>query len=536
MNNITPALAAKLKDYVNKEQPLGPINAAQIYDKEVGNTLFERDNKLHQEMKRNPSIIVGRRGSGKTAYLNGLHYDKQYAYVIPFKTLKPFEAIVQGIQANSAPSTLVESVAEQWRCALLTMIFAEVLRRNEAARGTLTKTGNYLHKIGVRLPIDNKSAGASETIWQIANTLSRRQISKETAETAHATEVFGSPTFEDADEEITSYLLHRKERAIVLIDSLDDYPLADASANRAISGLLKCVGMFNRPDRPYHVRFCLPAELYPEFVKLSSNPSKDFEREILLNWHSRELLYVIAQRIKLYYCLYDREVYQKIREIPYDNRTDARTIVHTCLPERIQNAYGRMEATLTYLFRHTQLLPRQALELLNNVLKRAFEGDKIVWPLAESYVVDGIAQIERRLAMQIFSAFNFRHQTAQDVCERCIPELESVFTVQELEAVFRRYGRPAFGYDDHHEFRKMLIETGVLGVVNDETGTDEYIEGVFEYSAPQQLPVGHSDMFCIHPIFSGVFRCKKPADLNRLKPIYPYGTDVNTKDVRVFRN
>ncbi len=528
MERISARLVSRLKDYVTPDQPLGPINAAKIDDLEVGDILFERDNKLHQAMKKNPVVVVGRRGAGKTSYLNSLHHDSNYTYVVPFDSPEEFGKIVIGIQNASVAGTLVESIAEKWRRSLMTAIFAAIVRTKRSNAGELKQTRDYLARIGV--PI---SKGPEETMWRVVNTLSDDGEGKGIRAAARALRDFDSITYEDAEEEVTNFLNRHEQRAIVLIDSLDDYLLDDLAVGKAIAGLLKCVGMFNRAGRPFHLRFCLPAELYPSFLSISSNPSKDFEKEVLLHWHSRELLFIIAQRIKLYYRLYDEPSFAEFRDVSFDSPKGARALFHSCLPTKVKNGRGRTEQTLTYLFRHTQLLPRQILELLNNVLTRSFEDEaRSIRDLSETHLVKGISQVEGRLVEQIFSAFKYRHETAREVCKRCIPELELTFSVRQLEEVFRRYGRPAFGSRDHHEFREMLIETGVVGVVTGETA--EYVHGLFEYCAPHRLYVGHSDKLCLHPIFAGVFRSKYPKDSPEQKPVYPFGTDIDSHDVREY--
>ncbi|MGT2438405.1 GTPase domain-containing protein [Bradyrhizobium betae] len=61
--------------YVRAEQPLGPADAHQIDDPEVAALLFDPHNtSFNTLLKKDISLVIGRRGSGKTALLNSYLY------------------------------------------------------------------------------------------------------------------------------------------------------------------------------------------------------------------------------------------------------------------------------------------------------------------------------------------------------------------------------------------------------------------------------------------------------------------------------
>lgn len=68
---------------------------------------------------------------------------------------------------------------------------------------------------------------------------------------------------------------------VVLMDSLDDFQLDIDSVSHSLQGLLKLVGSMNKPRDIVDIRFCCPpAEVYHRFIKISSNPNKDFRRAL----------------------------------------------------------------------------------------------------------------------------------------------------------------------------------------------------------------------------------------------------------------
>src|SRR5262245_60938155 len=68
-------LRNRLRAYLTKESPLGPSDAAQITDIEVAAKLFDPHNRsFNTLLRRDLSVLIGRRGSGKTALLNSYKY------------------------------------------------------------------------------------------------------------------------------------------------------------------------------------------------------------------------------------------------------------------------------------------------------------------------------------------------------------------------------------------------------------------------------------------------------------------------------
>src|SRR5215213_8534741 len=68
-------LERRLRNTLTRTSPLGPSDAAQISDIEVAASLFDPHNKSFNSLIRGDvSLLLGRRGSGKTALLNSYKY------------------------------------------------------------------------------------------------------------------------------------------------------------------------------------------------------------------------------------------------------------------------------------------------------------------------------------------------------------------------------------------------------------------------------------------------------------------------------
>jgi hypothetical protein len=82
--------------------------------------------------------------------------------------------------------------------------------------------------------------------------------------------------------------------------------------------------------------------------------------------------------------------------------------------------------------------------------------------------------------------------------------------------------------DDFALFRRMLVAIGAIGKCVAET--ERYIEGEFEYTAPDQLSISVQDQMCLHPMFMRVFD-----GLHRRQQgpvVLPRGSRITDKDYR----
>jgi hypothetical protein len=282
----------------------------------------------------------------------------------------------------------------------------------------------------------------------------------------------------------------------------------------------------NKPRDVVDIRFCLPSELFRQIIKFSSNPNKDFRRVLKLQWTASELVLIGAQRLMYYLALYYPRFLKGMPQPDFTKRADAMLLFSKVLPEKVTNQAGFQEETMSYILRHTQLLPRHFLMLLNSVFKGLTGPNP--FPISEEKILSGVRKVEEFIVSEIFVAFKLIHPTAEITCKRCLPELGHKFSVGELHQVFTRHGKAVFGGEGMFEFQRMLIEIGALGRVIPGKPTDVYIKGNFEYTVSHELTISHNDDLCVHPLFSGIFSNGGRKD----RPVYPYGTVLDDEDYR----
>ncbi len=515
-----------IRPYITKDEPFGPIDSVDIDPKDVDvmNRLFERHNWIYKNLHHRPSIIMGRKGSGKTYYLRTVFFDKQYDFYTEIRTAHVLGHISSVIQGMTKDAVFPETLSELWETILWTCVLSEVRKHPLLSPEKLYIVNTYLDKVGVK---DNDTV--DDVLWKIANLFDEVMDAGPRDGVSEILRRFDRVTFDDAKSVVLDSLKSSKKSFVILMDSLDDFRLDIDSVSHSLQGLLKFVGSMNKPRDVVDIRFCLPSELFHRIIKISSNPNKDFRRALKLQWTASELVLIGAQRLMYYLILYYPEFLKGMPQPDLTKRVDALALFNKVLPEKISNQAGFQEETMSYILRHTQLLPRHFLMLLNSIFKGldAVSGSH-PFPVSEQKIIHGIRKVEEFIVSEIFVAFKLIHPTAEATCKRCLPELGHKFSVGDLHQVFTRHGKAVFGGEGMFEFQRMLIEIGALGRVIPGKETDVYIKGNFEYTVAHELTISHDDQLCVHPLFSGIFSNSGRKD----RPVYPYGAVLDDEDYR----
>ena len=514
-----------IKPYITKDEPFGPIDTTDIDPKDVDalEKLFEQHNWIYRNMRHRPSIIMGRKGSGKTSYLRSVFFDKKYDFYTEIRTDHALTHISRIIQGMTKEAVFPETLAELWETILWVCVLSEIRKYDFLSREKVNLVDAYLDKVGVR-----DTSTVDGVLWKLAHMFD--EVVKANADdgVSEILRHFDRVMFDNTTSAVTDSLKSADKKFVILMDSLDDFQLDISSISYSLQGLLKFVGSMNKPRDVVDVRFCLPTELYRRVIKISSNPNKDFRRALKLQWTASELTLIGAQRLMHYLELYYPEYWKRLSPLDPTKRADAMKLFNAVLPTKITNQSGFQEETISYILRHTQLLPRHFLMLLNSIFKSGGSTQGLhPFPISESRIINGVRQVEERIVNEIFVAFKLTHPTAGDVCKRSLPQLGHKFSVGELHKVFTRYGKAAFSSDSLFEFQRMLMEIGAMGRVNPGKATEVYIQGNFEYTVEHEIAISHDDELCIHPLFSGIF-----GNDNKERPVYPSGCRLEDEDYR----
>lgn len=468
-----------LRNYITESEPFGPINASEITEPISRKILFDVHNNLYQSLHKRPSVVIGRKGSGKTTYLQSSYFDGNYDYFFDVDTSRALVGVIEAVEKLSKGVLFAESVADLWETVLWIPMFSKI--RHQLSSAQKNKIDAYLAKIGIR-----SEGTIDDVLWNIADTLSEKAKDKPIGMVSDILRRTDTITFTEVKSSVCEELKSKKKRAIMLIDSLEDFHLDIDSVAIAIQGLLKYVGRSNTPSSRVDIRFCIPAEQYYQFDAVSSNHNKDFRRELILHWIAPELLAVAANRLLIYFELYEPDLFAAHGSFTDFNSNDIGKLFASILPKTITSGLGSIEDPLAYILRHTQLLPRHLIMILNAICgtKNRY-GECRDFHLDERSIKNGISSVEEGITTEIFNAYRATYPKAKETCSECIPELQHKFSIGDLERVFRTHGKRAMGSDEFGDFKRMLIEIGAVGRVVGET--EKYVNALFEYTAHHKL-------------------------------------------------
>lgn len=515
-----------LKPYITEEQPFGPIDSYEIgqNDIEVLKLLFEKQNRIYKSFRDRPSIIMGRRGSGKTSYLRSVYFGKQYDDYIEIPTDNVLDNIAGIVQDLSKDAVFTETLWKLWEKTLWTCALAHIYNNPLLISGKLSAVNEYLQAMEIK-----NSDSINSILWKLFDLYRKVVENNPKNGLSEILRQFDQRNFEDAKTTAISGLNASRKKIVILMDSLEDFNLNTVSVERAIEGLLKLAGSMNNPKDVVDIRLCLPTELTRRIFEISSNPIKDFNHEVKLEWTAKELISIGAQRLMYFIGLYYPDLLKGKSPLDELTRDEAQAIIKFVLPEKLTNQRGFQENSISYILRHTQLLPRHFLILLNSIFKRTGETQlKKPFPVQDEKIIRGIRQVEERIVKEIFGAFRMIHPTAEEVCKRCLPQLDHVFTQGALRKVYTRFGKAVFYGDEFFDFQQMLIEIGAIGRVVPGAESDLYIKGKFRYTVGHDLTINYEDHLCLHPLFSGIYS----SDGKQEHPVYPDGSGLDDQDYR----
>ena len=521
-----------LADYISDTAPFGPIAMDEILDADIYRQLYDSDNRLHEEiMKRRPSFIVGRRGAGKTALMRTPLLDPTNV-LVEFKSADLFAQVLACVEAleRTGGRIFTNQIGDIWEGIVWTGLCLATLGSVDGDAAPLPELRAVQRHVAgygdpATLTVDRLAAEQCRRIGEAATLRGLTTIGLDVTS--------GGVTLADAKTACQALLEHAGRQPIVLIDSMEDLHAEVHTLSRVLAGLFGLIGRTDRAaQKTIEFRLCYPSELWSKLSEFAANPLKDAENHLMLFWHARELIKIAGHRLWLYTEMSRPEQLQEwFGRNGYDPTSfeDARFLLNSVLPVAIVNRVGDTEVTLAYILRHTQLLPRHLLRILNEIMRRNREVDGDEFRVDPAAVTEGVNRVKELLVAEIFTAYSAVHPNARDVCRRVIPDLGVVFPEGQLHRTFNQTGiRKATGLE-YFDFKEMLLEIGCLGRVIGYT--DRYVEGEFDYTLPTPLFPASDDDLCLHPLFSWLFRARRDALGPEGTPlaVYPYGADPDHK-------
>lgn len=504
----------QIKNYFTPAQPFGPRSSEDINDDDLVQPLiFNTRNSIWRSYQKDPSIIVGRRGSGKTTIVSRTELGGKFKYIIFTDLATLSEKVSVALFATSqAKLGLTERCASYWSYVLNVQHMIEVVRSNPAE--PFPRISSFLEAI------DSKPKTGEESYLKRAfRATNRIELNNSLGPLLASVRSFiddSAHGYQEALSDLDFYLKQTNQKSVIVLDNVEQYDLDDYETKEILKGLLKCTGAFG--NRYRQIRLCIPAEHFFELKAISSNATKDFGNAVILHWSPIELMRIAAWRYLVFLAAHNHmQRLNRFASIDLSKREDVHFVLSDFMRDTTVNRGRKVEGSLAYILRHTQLLPRQFIMTLNSIYKSSEDSGFNY----EADIVDGIRNVEPEICGDIFNAFQVKFPFCEDLCDRVIEKLPRYFNQDRLESVFAKFGKGALKSRqdvDFHKFRKILSEIGAIGKVTGQTTM--YKDADFEYGIPGQLSFAPSDEFCLHPAFSGAFESNENSDSELY--VYPH--------------
>ncbi|MEU3646116.1 hypothetical protein AB0E59_22220 [Lentzea sp. NPDC034063] len=529
-----------LKQVLTPQNPFGPIATEEVITLGRSNAsrLFDRNNRVYAQAVADspPTYIIGRKGAGKTAFLLGPDVRHEQPQIV-LQTEDVYHEMLKVFHEYDRDHELfVGQRADLWQALFDHVALFHVCRTFDSADpqdGLRVLTG-YLGDTGQDEMDESKAA------TQFLRRL-RENISKSPGIGLHdAIEnlTLGRTPFAGAKAVLRAVLSRRERPPIIVMDNLEELHLRLRELRPVLAGLFRCVGRMisSHPDnRPFGVQVCLPSELWDRIHDIAAAPEKDLQgRYLTIYWTSRELLRLSGTRLRLFLHAHHPDELEKLqRRADLNDESDPSiSLLREALPPLIHSGLDIDEDPLAYLLRHTQLLPRHLIQILNSVFSRPDRGST-PWKVTPVAVIAGTRHAERLVVQGILSAYKETFPLAAEALQRLTGRLEISFPARRLHKVYNQQGIKKLTGLEFDEFLSMLFTLGALGIRFGQTG--RYNKAHFQYTFDYPLvSQEETDHLCLHPLFTRYLLERTLPQLREQQAhaTYPYGCDPKGEDYR----
>ena len=457
-------------------------------------------------------LIIGRRGSGKTALSNYFSFQKMVPNCRAIDVDEPdaFQRVMSRIATKEhyTREIAIPGLVKVWEYVLWSIIFRELQNEDVRIKGACA--------------FNTEPGQVAAFIKNLLKALLVKYTDSDESLADELEKLLSSKAIQEAKEACLE--VAQKIPVVVAIDTLENYGVKDQAMMNVMAALIKCAQMFNESYAPrnIHVKLFLMAEIFP-FLKedVVLNALKDIQRPIHLQWRPKELLKLICWR------LWHHLKANDLLEFPNQDIdwSDHQDVLAKCwepyFGKEIINGAGLTERTFPYVLRHTQMRPRQLILLCNLIAQVAL--DRGSFPrFPREAIVEGVRKGERDLADEVFNCYSSLYPKAARIAE-ALSGMPVIFKGNELD---RRAPLSALHWNGEYSpdaFRQFVAELGIVGRVRKGSFDTQFVEADFEYSQESRLPLVMDDQCVIHPMF---YR-RLNIQMNQKLRVYPFPDHVS---------
>jgi hypothetical protein len=439
-------------------------------------------------------LIVGRRGAGKTALSHYFSFQRQVrnALVIDVDEPREYQNVLTQIASRTlvTPDLAVSNARDIWIYLIWCLVFQN---RRESAKSIADacvpciELANYTHAGFLNKAID----------WLLGHF----NVGTLGSDNKQLTDFLDDKTFQEAKAAVLQS--STKNPVFVAIDTLEKYDINDTGLMNAIAGLVEAAADFNLKYSKHglHIKAFISGEIFPHLMEVAlQNPLKSVKHPVHMLWRAKDLLRLIAWRYHTFLRRNGLLLPESVTEINWDNPKDV--LIKAWIPyfgKDVRNRRGRLEHSFSYVLRHTQMRPRQLIELCNCIAAGSITSGNFPRMSSQDITV-GVADGEDKLATEIVNSYQLIYPGVENIVQ-ALSRLPIVFPGSELD---RRAPESAShwrsgGYSPS-AFSRLVIELGIVGKVASRSEFG-HVNAEFEYAQRSALRISHRDECALHPMF-----------------------------------
>ena len=450
--------------------------------------IFLENDFCRQSTDRHVYLIIGRRGSGKTAISNYLGFQKEFPnpYVIDVDEPNVFLEVISDYKGifELPRDAAIPKLAKIWRFVIWSLVFREL--RNESPI------------IAAASHLVDRQGGITEWIRQLLKSLLRKATDNDVTE--HLEEILQEEVYSKAVDTVRD--VTKKKPIFVSFDTLENYDIHNTQLMWTTAGLILAARDFvteHLYDNVF-VKVFLMAEVFPHLKEeVIPNVAKHVTDEIFLHWKPREIVKMISRRF--WYSLKEMDYPDVPDDINWDIFDDVRKkIWDRYFGVSVVNASGKVENTIPYILRHSQLRPRQVIELCNRIAQCSRNAGTFPY-FTEHDLIKGVKIAEEKLCDEIYNAYSLIYPHAGRIAES-LNEITIRFVGSELDK--RAHRRKDFWEANTYSqetFIGMMCELGIVGLEKEYDVKSNTAVADFEYFMTRGLTITPTSSCVIHPMF-----------------------------------
>jgi len=441
-------------------------------------------------------LIVGRRGSGKTALSQFFSFQRSLmgtnatgAIAIDVDEPAAFEKVLEEItlKASHSREIAIPRIAKLWHLVVWSVIFSELKDTDPRIRAACI--------------FGSREGQLSSFIRHCLKVLLERLTQNEDDLLDELESIFADGRIRTGMEAVLEAAQRRP--VIVAFDTLENYAIHDPVMMQAIAALIQCGSQFNRDfaHLGVHIKIFVMAEVFPHLKEeIILNPLKSVRNEVHMHWRPKDLMRLISWRFYNY--LQAMELLApESRDIDWDSPTDVlEKMWYPYFGRTLRNEHNLPERTFPYVLRHTQMRPRQLIVLCNAIAASAMAQGTFPH-FHPSTIVNAINNRQNSLAEEVINSYSSVYPRVGRIVE-ALTNLPMLFQGNLLDKrapmTASEWVRSEYS---PHSFRQLVSELGIVGRVRHLNRAAGYAEADFEYSTESRLPLLSENMCAIHPMF-----------------------------------